>query len=398
MEGFLNEYQDILESSDNGWMLEYYPDSDLAYGGYVYFLTFNEGEVSVQFQLADDVSVPVTSLYKMTPDDGPVLSFDTYNKYLHYFATPSASEYQGMRGDTEFKIMGKSEDDSEIYLVGKKSGNRCTLTRNDDYDPTEYLQACNVIRSELNYPTISSMAFQVGDSVGEAELDGAMGVNNCFYFAYPEDGTIDSEDEVMIEGGFPFCTTPEGIRLYQPIVIDDSEYDFFYFDGDKNVLVTEDDYVSIIMSYIPMSEQLPESVWYIARKNLSPAAAALFSQSESALAEKGDAIEYLALGTGLNKGKTYGLQFTCTNANGTFGLNTTAKASNKIGFKYTMKGDGDQSKYVTTMKMILECFGRLSEKVYTITTDNFKNPTYVKLTDATDATISITLVKEKTLY
>ena len=398
MEGFLNEYQELLESSENGWIMEYYPDSYLSYGGYVYFLTFNDGEVSVQFQLANDVSVPVNSLYKMTPDDGPVLSFDTYNKYLHYFATPSGSQYQGMRGDTEFKIMGKSDDESEIYLVGRKSGNRCTLTRNDDYDPTEYLQACNAIRSELNYPTISSMSFLVGDSVGEAELDGSMGVNNCFYFAYPEDGVIDSEDEVMIEGGFPFCTTPEGIKLYEPIEIDGAEYDFFYFDGDENRFVSDDDYVSINMVYIPMSEQLPESVWYIARKNLSPAAAAIFSQSETALAEKGDAIEYLALGTGLNKGKTYGLQFTCTNANGTFGLNTTAKASNKIGFKYTMKGDGDQGKYVTTMKMILECFGRLSEKVYTITTDNFKNPTYVKLTDATDATISITLVKEKTLY
>ena len=60
--------------------------------------------------------------------------------------------------------------------------------------------------------------------------------------------------------------------------------------------------------------------------------------------------------------------------------------------------EGSQDKYVTTMKMILECFGRLSEKVFTITTDNFKNPTVITLTDVSDATISITLVKEKTLY
>ena len=43
MEGYLNEYQELLESSENGWILEYYPDSYLSYGGYVYFLTFNEG-------------------------------------------------------------------------------------------------------------------------------------------------------------------------------------------------------------------------------------------------------------------------------------------------------------------------------------------------------------------
>ena len=77
MEAYLNEYQELLESSVDGWILEYYPDNFQSYGGYVYFLTFNEGEVSAQFQMAADVSKPITSLYKMTPDDGPVLSFDT---------------------------------------------------------------------------------------------------------------------------------------------------------------------------------------------------------------------------------------------------------------------------------------------------------------------------------
>ena len=112
MEGYLNEYQELLESSADGWILEYYPNSDLTYGGYVYFLTFNEGEVTVQFQLAADVSKEITSLYKMTPDDGPILSFDTYNAYLHYFATPSSSEYLGKRGDTEFKIHPSADDSS----------------------------------------------------------------------------------------------------------------------------------------------------------------------------------------------------------------------------------------------------------------------------------------------
>ena len=41
MEGYLSEYQELLESSVDGWVMEYYPDNTLAYGGYVYFLTFN---------------------------------------------------------------------------------------------------------------------------------------------------------------------------------------------------------------------------------------------------------------------------------------------------------------------------------------------------------------------
>ena len=398
MEGFLNEYQELLESSENGWIMEYYPDSYLSYGGYVYFLTFNDGEVSVQFQLANDVSVPVNSLYKMTPDDGPVLSFDTYNKYLHYFATPSGSQYQGMRGDTEFKIMGKSDDESEIYLVGRKSGNRCTLTRNDDYDPTEYLQACNAIRSELNYPTISSMSFLVGDSVGEAELDGSMGVNNCFYFAYPEDGVIDSEDEVMIEGGFPFCTTPEGIKLYEPIEIDGTEYEFFYFDGENNRFITDDEFVSVNINYTSIAQQFIDAEWYITKSNLSAAAAAAFAEAEATLSASSDAINYLAIGTGLSGSKKYGFEFQCTKGKGTFEFSTNVKSEAKLGMKYTLNNDGDAKNYFSKLSKIIECFGLRNEQTFTLKTDNIKNPTWIMLTDASNSAISIKLVKEKTVY
>lgn len=398
MESFLNEYQTLLESSENGWMLEYYPDDALSYGGYVYFLTFADGEVSAQFQLAEDVSKAVTSLYKMTPDHGPVLSFDTYNSYIHYFATPSSGAYQGYRGDTEFKIMGKSKDNSEIYLVGRKSGNPCTLIRNEDYNATDYLKACNEIRNELNYPTIRSLQFQVGDIVGEAGSNGEMTLNHYMYFEYPEDGTYDSEDEVLIEGDFPFCTTPEGLKLVDPVEIDGADYDFFYFDSENNRFVSEDEYVSINMVYTPISEQISESEWFFTRSNLSPAAAAIFAQAESALAKNSDAIEYLALGTGLNKGTTFGLEFQCTKGSGTFGMNTNAKAADKIGLKYSMKGEGDDVKYLSNMLKIIDCFGRLNEKTFTIETDNFKNPTQIKLTDDSDSSISMTLVKEKIAY
>ena len=400
MEGYLNEYQELLESSENGWILEYYPDSYLSYGGYVYFLTFNEGEVSVQFQMAADVSKEITSLYKMTPDDGPVLSFDTYNAYLHYFATPSSGEanYQGKRGDTEFKIMGKSDDESEIYLVGRKSGNPCKLVRNDEYDATEYLTACNAIKNELNYKTIVSFEFQVGDAKGEAERGGEMELNNYFYFGYPEDGVMDSEDEVLIEGEFPFCTTPDGIKLFKPVEIDGSEYDYFYYDGENNRFIAEDEYVSLNMVYTPISQQFADAEWYITKENLSPAAAAIFSEVETTLASSSDAIEYLAFGMGLSGSKKYGLEFQCTKGKGTFEYKANVKADDKLGLKYTMNNDGDAKTYLTKMLKLIDCFGRSAEKTFTVETDNFKLPTWIKLTDASNTAISIKFVKGKIAY
>ena len=285
-----------------------------------------------------------------------------------------------------------------MTLVGRKSGNPCKLVRNDEWDATEYLTACNAIKNELNYKTISALEFQVGDAKGEAEKGGDMEFNNYLYFGYPEDGVMDSEDEVLIEGEFPFCTTPDGIRLFEPVEIDGAEYDYFYYDGENNRFITEDEYVSINVIYTPISQQFSDSEWYITKNNLSTAAAGIFAQSEASLANNGDAIEYLALGMTLNNGTTYGLEFKCTKGLGTFGMNATVKADDEIGFKYTMKGEGDQQKYLVNMLKIIDCFGRLTEKTFKMETDNYKNPSYIKLTDKSDASISIKLIKTKTVY
>ena len=394
MDAFLNEYQEILETAENGWILEYYPDSDVSYGGYVYHLSFADGKVSALFQLAANLDEPVSSLYKMVGDDGPVLSFDTYNSYIHYFATPSggSANYQGKRGDTEFKIMGKSKDESVIYLVGKKSGNPCTLTYFEDEDPVEYLEACNAIKAELNYASITEIQFQVGDVVGETASNGEIQLSNLLYYGYED------VDLGWIEGALPYCTAPEGIRPFQPIEIDGVEYDFFYHDAENNRFVTEDDYVSLNMIYTPINEQFIASEWYFTKDNLSPAAAAVFAEVEQALVDAGDAIEYLAIGTGMNKGKTFGLEFQCKNGYGTFTMNSTMKDTDKVGLKYAMKGEGAQTTYLTKMRNILNCFGLTSEKTFKIETDNFKNPTWVKLTDTANSAFYVKLVNKKTSY
>ena len=41
----LKQYQKILTEVPNGWLMEYYPKGDCAYGGYIILLSFTEEEV-----------------------------------------------------------------------------------------------------------------------------------------------------------------------------------------------------------------------------------------------------------------------------------------------------------------------------------------------------------------
>ena len=115
----------ILRSAEYGWEFEYYPGSDLAYGGMVYTVRFDSLTATVGCSLIPDSTA--TSLYRLTNDNGPVLTFDSYNSLLHYFATPSTEEYEAKGGDFEFVIDSLSED--FISLYGKKTRNTMYLRR-----------------------------------------------------------------------------------------------------------------------------------------------------------------------------------------------------------------------------------------------------------------------------
>ena len=152
------------------------------------------------------------------------------------------------------------------------------------------------------------------------------------------------------------------------------------------------------MIYTPISQQFTEAEWYIAKSNLSPAVAAIFSEVETTLASSSDAIEYIAFGTGLSGSTKYGLEFQCTKGKGTFEYKTNVKADDKLGLKYTMTNDGDAKTYLTKLLKLIDCFGRSAEKTFTVETDNLKLPTWIKLTDASNTAISIKFVKGKVAY
>ena len=222
----LTEYTEsaraLLTGAENGWRLEYYPGKSQSLGGYVYALDFTDEQVTARWELEPGESY--TSYYKLTYDNGPVLSFDTNNHALHYFATPSSSEYEAKGGDFEFSIMSISEE--EIVLKGKRSGNYCYLVpRESEADRDAEMQQIYDMSEKIKAATFSG-------TVLDKEFSGTVDLNSRALTFVLNEGT-EEEEEIRM----PFCYTSNGIRAYKAIdVYGATLRDFVYLE--QNNLLT----------------------------------------------------------------------------------------------------------------------------------------------------------------
>lgn len=246
MDTYLSEYRTLLASSEDGWLLEYYPDEDKIYGGYSYIMKFTQSDVTVYFELDDDVTTPVTSLYKVTPDDGPVITFDTYNENLHYFATPDIDNYQAMHGDYEFRIYGKSDDGTKVFMKGKRTGNDYTLVKFSG-DPVEYLNSANAVKEAIAGPAYE---IRMNETTYPCSIKG-----NIFTCQYP---VGEGEDATTESISVPFCYTATGIAFIEPVEINGISYEGMTYNADQETLTTSDGKVSIAIAPLKLEDLVGE--------------------------------------------------------------------------------------------------------------------------------------------
>ena len=236
LDSFISEYNDLLTSSEDGWLLEYYPHTDMIYGGYAYILKFTKSEVTAYFQLDNSVSTPVTSLYKTTNDDGPVLTFDNYNENIHFFSNPSASQYQALHGDYEFKITGKSEDGNKIYIQGRRTFNNFTLVKFSG-DPVEYFTKLKAVENGMFGPAYE---ITMNETIYPCSIK-----DNIFTLVYTVPGATEEATPETIEISSPFCYTQDGIAFIEAVELEGASYDKLTYDAETRTLKSEDGKISI---------------------------------------------------------------------------------------------------------------------------------------------------------
>lgn len=162
LQDYLEGARTLLQEPEYGWALSYYPGDSYAtcYMG----LQFKAQQVTAYGQ--DDPDEAVTSSYKLTSDNGAVLSFDTYNTVLHYYATASQDHYQARGGDFEFDIV--SMDKNRIVLRGKRSRNFCYLDRLTK-EPSSFLKDMAAAKAAFN---IVAFEGEFAGGLVEGFLDG----------------------------------------------------------------------------------------------------------------------------------------------------------------------------------------------------------------------------------
>jgi hypothetical protein len=223
----------LLESATNGWHLEYYAGKDYQYGGYNYLVKFNKGKATVACELQSDTII--TSDYDVVDDQGPVLTFNTYNAFMHYFAEPEQDNVEGLQGDYEFLIMKVTTD--TLYLQGKKWGNQMILTRIPENTAWQsYMQSLTSMNDSMKYCTFKLCVNN--DSVADVKIN------------YPDDKDITITD-ASGEKESTFITTTTGLKLSEPITVSGQKIESLNFDVKKQQFSIEGNNVVSIQYYIP---------------------------------------------------------------------------------------------------------------------------------------------------
>ncbi len=218
MENALNEYKELLVSAENGWCLEMFPGEAQEYVGVSIYLKFDkDGKVTAtsDFPKIDgyDCGDLFESRYELIKQQGPLLSFVTYNPFIHAWSEPSNSDVDGYESDYEFVVTKASA--SEFELKGRKRNVTLRMYALDK--SVDWKKSCEeryAMREKCD--SLKTIALYSGSKkLGSGRITGT-------YFS------VSGENGVYKAS---FLTTETGIKFYAPINIDGNFVSEFTYDG-----------------------------------------------------------------------------------------------------------------------------------------------------------------------
>lgn len=261
------EYTEVFTANGGKWLMEYFANTDEQ--GYAYVVTFN-ADGSVNFAGNNkwlNGYKSENSLWEIILDNGPVLTFNSYNSVFHIMSDPAnivggpTSDIDGSdidetgtghAGDYEFMIMGATEESGDdIRLKGKKRGyNIWMRPLAADTDDKAFLAEYAAASSKMFNTKISPL--YMTDDTGERFIVTTDG-EGIFNF-YPEAG-----DPVTQTVSYNAMMTPKGVRFMYPVAIPRANGDYlvvenFVLDESKQLVCEYDSHVATITAGVPANQ------------------------------------------------------------------------------------------------------------------------------------------------
>ena len=244
LEQYKKDYADVLTADGGLWSMEYFSNPDEH--GYVFVMKFDKNgsvEISANHEWIGGTFKQETSLWKMIADNGPVLSFNSYNNLFHIFSDPANitgpnaptgenddinETGYGHEGDYEFQVMEVLDEGKTVRLLGKKRMYDIFLHRLDPAtDAAAYLADIKAVPSRFS-TTFNDLVLTDSDGNRYRVNDMSTGIPSI----YPLSGDAVSQT-VSANGIF----TLDGFRFMNPLEVkraDDSTFEI------ENLYFTEE--------------------------------------------------------------------------------------------------------------------------------------------------------------
>lgn len=390
------EYKTVLTSAENGWLMKYYPKANTKYGGYNLLLKFGtDGNVTAMSD-ALGADTKATSHYKLEQSASIVLSFDEYNKVIHFFSDPAnpdgiGDNGKGMEGDLEFRVLTATAD--SVVMLGKKRGTKIVMTpMAKDADWAETINQIDGLEQEMQFPKYTCE------------------VNDVKYVATSSYRTITFTSSNAEDGSttIPYIVTDKGIEFYKPITLNGVTIKGFnYVGGDNYEFDATSGSAKMYGIIPPLTSQLQNGNWFFSVKNMGTYGQAYWNKCyEICQGEEvgGEEMSYAFFGTSSfssSNGK-YGFVFVSANKYaGCLNCTATPVDDTHITLKFALSGDSNGIFYYNSggYKYIIAALTAGSKgKTYSIEGNDLKSPTVLKLVDVDNPDNYYILSKNTVLY
>lgn len=225
LEDTQDNYGSVFMSAENGWEMQYFPTAGSS--GYTMVLKFDtNGSVvaAMNNRWTNDRYVKSEpSTWKINIDNGPVLSFDSYNSVIHVFSDPKeipGTSYRdglGMEGDYEFIVITdliENPDAEVITLKGKKRGTYAYLSRIPaGVDWEQYIDDIAEMRNEMVVNNPSPLALTVNGKE----------YNMWYKKANDQFNIVEvGGDTISMEKLYHYAFNSKGLYLLEPFELDDA--------------------------------------------------------------------------------------------------------------------------------------------------------------------------------